>query len=140
MENGQSTKTGNELEPRADTLEDSTKLPHLENMEARASGTSLPPATSATTPKDSSKIWESAALEVLRSKAGLVAGALSDFQTAGGLVAVERFEYEASGSKFSATKLYLVAENLNIVVEETTDGLIFDIQPLGEVKVKVKSE
>lgn len=131
MENGQPMKMGKGPGSKADTSEDLTKLQDSENMESPESETLLPQATSATTQSGSSKTWKSAELEVLRSKAGLVAGALSDFQTAGGLVAVEIFEYEASGSKFSATKIYLVAENLHVSVKKTADGLDFDIQPLA---------
>lgn len=131
MENGQNTEKEKELESLVDTSDDSTKLSPPENTDERASETSLQSATDASSPSASSKIWKSAELEVLRSKAGLVAGALSDFQSANGLVAVETFEYEASGRRFSATKIFLVAENLNVSVKQTTDGLDFDIQPLA---------
>jgi hypothetical protein len=75
----------------------------------------------------SSKIWTNVELAELRSKAGLVAGALADFQAAGGLVVVKNIEYEPG--RFSV-KIYLVAENLNTRVQKTADGLDFDIQPL----------
>lgn len=131
MENGPNTEKEKELESLVDTSDDSTRLSQLENMDERASETSSPSDTNANIQSVSSRIWKSAELEALRSKAGLVAGALSDFQSADGLVAVETFEYEASGRKFLATKIYLVAENLNVKVEKTADGLDFDIQPLA---------
>jgi hypothetical protein len=88
----------------------------------------LSAATSATISNASKKTWTSAELAELQSKAGLVAGALADFQAAGGVVVVKNVEYEKD--KFFP-KLYLVAEGLNITVAHTADGLDFDIQPLG---------
>jgi hypothetical protein len=67
-------------------------------------------------------------LDELRTKAGLVAGALADFQAAGGLVAVKNVEYTSpSGSKLTATRLYLVAEGLSLVAVSTTDGIDFNL-------------
>jgi hypothetical protein len=57
-----------------------------------------------------------------------VAGALADFQAAGGLVAVKNIEYKSpGGSTFTATKLYLVAEGANLTVQATADGLDFNL-------------
>jgi hypothetical protein len=72
-------------------------------------------------------------LDELRTKAGLVAGALADFQAAGGLVAVKNVEYTApSGSKLTATRLYLVAEGLNLVAVNTADGIDFNLVAEGD--------
>lgn len=131
MENGQNIQMENESESPVDTSDDSTLSAPLGSTAEPESETSLQSVTSATTQNVSTKTWKSAELEALKSKAGLVAGALSDFQTAGGLVAVETFEYKASGRTFSATKIYLVAENLSVSVEKTADGLDFNIQPLA---------
>ncbi len=57
-----------------------------------------------------------------------MAGALADFQAAGGLVAVKSIEYKTpSGRRFTATKLYLVAEGANLKVQKTVDGLDFSV-------------
>jgi hypothetical protein len=57
-----------------------------------------------------------------------VAGALADFQAAGGLVAVKNVEYTTpSGSVFTATRLYLVAEGASLKVQQTADGLDFSL-------------
>lgn len=64
----------------------------------------------------------------LRLKAGLVAGALADFQAAGGLVAVKNVEYTSpSGSKLTATRLILVAEGASLSLQMTADGLDFNL-------------
>lgn len=94
----------------------------MENGES----TSSPIATTATTLDASGKTWTNAELEELRLKAGLVAGALADFQSARGLVIVKNIEYEPG--KF-AVKMYLVAEGLNIRAQKTPDGLDFEVLP-----------
>jgi hypothetical protein len=126
MENTQPTKTKNGSGFPVDTSDDSTKSRLVAVTEPAASRTSSP-ATTATMSKGSKKTWTSAALVELRSKAGLVAGALADFQAAGGLVVVKNIEYEPG--RFSP-KIILVADGLNVRVEKTADGLDFDIQPL----------
>jgi hypothetical protein len=68
------------------------------------------------------------ALEELAEKASILAGALADFQAAGGLVSVKDIEYKTpSGRTFTATKLYLVAEGVSLKVQKTADGLDFII-------------
>jgi hypothetical protein len=109
-----------------DTSDASTKLGLVAATESGES-TSLLLATTVAMPNASKKTWANAALAELRSKAGLVAGALADFQSAGGLVVVKNIEYEPG--KFSV-KVYLVAENLNIRAQKTADGLDFEILPL----------
>jgi hypothetical protein len=79
-------------------------------------------------PSDSKKIWTSAELEELGSKAGLVVGALADFQAAKGLVVATNVPYTlASGRKLVAVKLFLIVENYNLVAEHTSDGLDFHL-------------
>ena len=126
MENTQPTKTKSESVSQVDTSGDSTRSRLVAVTEPAASKTSSP-ATTATMSKGSKKTWTSAALVELRSKAGLVAGALADFQAAGGLVVVKNIEYEPG--KFYP-KIILVADGLNVTVEKTADGLDFGVQPL----------
>lgn len=67
-------------------------------------------------------------LEELAEKASIVAGALADFQAAGGLVAVKNVEIKTpSGSVFTATRLYLVVEGASLKVQKTVDGLDFTL-------------
>jgi hypothetical protein len=63
-------------------------------------------------------------LEELCLKIGLVAGALADFQSAGGLALVKNIEYEPG---IFASKVLLVAEGLNIRAQKTEDGLDFEV-------------
>jgi hypothetical protein len=53
-----------------------------------------------------------------------VAGALADFQAAGGIVVTKQIEH--SPDVFSV-KVYLVADGLSIKVNKTSDGLDFDV-------------
>jgi hypothetical protein len=76
------------------------------------------------------KTWSNAELEELRRKAGLVAGALADFQAAGGLVVTKNMEYE--GGKF--VKIFLVVDKINLVAQRTADGMDFDISLVAEAK------
>ena len=89
--------------------------------ESESKNTSQP--INATMQNASPKTWTSAELEALQFKTGLVAGALSDFQGAGGLVAVEMVNYKNNDKPFTAIKLYLVAEGLSLVAENTQDGI-----------------
>lgn len=130
MANTQPTKTENVPASPADTSEDSIKSKLVAVTESGESKNSSS-ATTATTPSASPKTWTNAELEALKSKAGLVAGALADFQSAGGLVAVKSTSYERYGLQWTATKLILVAEGLNLVAVDTPDGLDFDLQPSG---------
>ena len=130
MANMPSTKIKSGSESQADISDDLTMSGQVEVSDKSGSVNSSP-ATSADTPKGSPRTWTSAALEELRLRAGLVAGAFSDFQAAGGLVAVKNVETSLpSGSNLVAVKVYLVAEGLSVKVMHTADGLDFDIQPL----------
>jgi hypothetical protein len=127
MENTQPTKTKRESESKVDTSGASTKSGLVAVTEPDVSKISSP-ATTATMLSDSKKTWTNVELVELRSKAGLVAGALRDFQDAGGLVVVKNVEYEPG--KFYP-KIILVADGLNVKVEKTADGLDFEVLPLG---------
>jgi hypothetical protein len=84
--------------------------------------------TTATTLEGSRKTWTNAELQELRSKIGLVAGALADFRGAKGLVAVKEKEY--NGQSF--IRITLVAEELNIKKIVTADGIDFEISLVAE--------
>lgn len=132
MENTQPIKTGSESGSPEDTSGDSTKLKLVADSESSASSNSSID-TDANIPSASIKTWTNAELIELRSRIGLVAGALSDFQTAGGLVAEKTISYKSpSGRVLTAIKLILVAEDLNVIVKKTSDGLDFDVLPLGK--------
>lgn len=127
MENTQPTTTENEAGKPVDILDASTKSGPAEAMESSAS-TSSSPSTGAGTPSASRKIWKSAALDELKLKAGLVAGALADFQTAKGTVVVQETKYTApSGRECRAIKLFLVVEDVDLVAVRTADGIDFDL-------------
>jgi len=139
MENSQPTKTENGPASPVDISGASTGSKPVAVTEKNES-LSLSENMTATTQIDSPRIWTNAALEELRSKAGLVAGALADFQSAGGIVAVKTIETALpSGSTFMATKIYLVADGLSISIRKTPDGLEFEILPLGTNLVAVPS-
>ena len=127
MESIQPTKTENASGSKADILDASTKsVPAADT--ASSESTSSSPITTADTPNGSSKTWTSAELAALESKAGLVAGALADFQAAGGLVAVKNIEYKTPSGTFTATRLLLVADGANLKVRSTADGLDFQVE------------
>jgi hypothetical protein len=126
MENTQPTKTKRESGSKVDTSGASTKSRLVAVTESAAS-MNLSQTTTATMPKGSKKTWTNAALAELRLKAGLVAGALADFQAAGGLVAAKNIEHEPG---IFAVRLYLVADGASVKADRTTDGLDFDVLPL----------
>jgi len=123
MENTQPTYMEKGPELQEGISEDSTKSGLVAATEKEESENSLK-TTTATMQSASSKIWKSAELKVLRSKIGLVAGALSDFQQAKGLVAVMSIPYD---EHTSGIKIVLVAEGLNLVAVDTDDGMDFVI-------------
>jgi hypothetical protein len=125
MANGQRMKK--ESAPASNTSGDLTKLPHSESMPPGASANSSK-TTTATMPKGTQKTLTNAKLRELRSKAGIVAGALADFQTAGGIVAVKRERYSlADGMEFYAMKIGLIVIGANVVAVQTDDGLELDV-------------
>lgn len=136
MGNMPNTETKSGPGSPVDLSDGSIRSGQVEVSEKSASGNSLP-TTNAGTPSGSKKTWTNAELDELRRKAGLVAGALADFQAAGGLVAVKNIEYTSpSGSKLTATRLILVAEGASLKVSMTADGLDFDLvaEPSGSEK------
>jgi hypothetical protein len=64
----------------------------------------------------------------LKSKISLVAGALADWQSAGGLVVVKNIQVENA----QYPKIYLVADGLSIHVRHTVDGIEFDLVAVSE--------
>ena len=135
MEYGQPIKTANASEKKADISDDLTKLPLSESMPLGASRSSSPATMPATTRIVASKTWKNAELQELKSKAGLVAGALADFQAAGGLIHTKPFELKyPSGSKFRGVKIMLFVSHADLVADKTADGLVFRLVA-GEVAV-----
>jgi hypothetical protein len=65
------------------------------------------------------KIWTSAELSEIRARLNLVAGSISDFQSAGGLVVVRNIAYEGQ----SIVKIYLSATSLSIKTSASIDGI-----------------
>ena len=118
MVNSQRSKTGNGKGSQADTSEDLTKSLPSVNMAGSASKSS-PAGITASTPNASRSTWTNAALEELQSKAGIVAGAIADFQTVGGLVAVKNVEYKPG--EF-AVRVILFAKGLDVKYIDTDDG------------------
>jgi len=89
---------------------------------------SLSSGTTATTPTDSPETLKNARLEELRSRIGLVAGALADWQTAGGLVAIKNMTGTlASGRVVRACRVTLAIDGAQLFVKMTPDGLDFDL-------------
>ena len=127
MVNGQPTKTGNAPELKAVTSDALAKSSNLGAMPLGASTSSQAPIT-ATALKGSKKTWKSAELVELLSKAGLVAGALADFQAAKGMIVREEIAYTApSGIVCRAIKLILLVEDVDLVAVKTADGLDFNL-------------
>ena len=122
MENTQPMRTGSESGKKAGTSGGSIKSRQVADTAKRVLGSSSKSIT-ATTLTASPKTLTSAELEGLRSKAGLVAGALADFQSAGGLVVVKNVDY---GNVY-AVKIYLVVDGASLKVNQTVDGLDFGL-------------
>jgi hypothetical protein len=133
MENTQSMKTKTGSESKVDTSDDSIKSRLVADSESKES-TSSSPSTNASTPKGSIKTWKSAELAELKLRAGLVAGALSDFQGAKGVVTTKEVTYTApSGRTCKAIKVILIVPDADLVAEDTPDGLDFNlvVEPSG---------
>ena len=114
-------------ESASSTLDGSTKPPSKDSMPLGASK-SLSSGITATTQNDSQKTLTSAKLEELRSRIGLVAGALADWQTAGGLVAIKNMTGTlASGRTVKACRVVLAVDGYQLSVKMTPDGLDFDL-------------
>jgi hypothetical protein len=124
MENTQPTKTENEFGSREAISGDSIKSEPVAEPQKNVSTTSSS-TTTAATPKGSRKIWTSAELAELRLRAGLVAGALADFQAAGGIVVTKNVDADG----VSSVKIYLVADGVNLVAKKTPDGTDLVAEP-----------
>jgi hypothetical protein len=134
MESGQPMKKNEEQGSKADTSGVSPKLSNSESMPLGGSQSS-PSRTTATTLTDSSKTYKSAELQALRLKIGLVAGALADFQSAGGLTVMDVITYKkASGSENKAIKLLLLVRDADLVAVKTADGIDFDLVAESEAE------
>jgi hypothetical protein len=120
MENTQPTNKVNVPEPNTSGV--STKSSERASMPLGGSRSSSKIITAAM-PKGSRKTWASAELAELRLKAGLVAGALADFQTAGGLVVAKNIEVRIPSGVVRAVKFYLVAEGIELRSLLTGDGI-----------------
>jgi len=119
------TRTG--TESASSTLGDLTKPPSKDSMPLGACK-SLSSGITATTQSDLQKTLTSAKLEELRSRIGLVAGALADWQTAGGLVAIKNMTGTlASGRTVKACRVVLAVDGYQLSVKMTPDGLDFDL-------------
>lgn len=127
MGNGLPTKTEKESESKGDTSEDLTKSRLVAVTEKPELKTSSITDTTATMPKDSQKTLKSAKLQVLRSKAGLVAGALSDFQAAGGTVVRQEMTYNLPSGTYKALKFIIAVKEVDLVANKTSDGIILDL-------------
>lgn len=128
MGNGQRMKTENVSESKADISEDLIKSRLVAVTEKPESENSSTQDTTATTPKDLRKTLPSAVSQELRSKLSLVAGALSDFQSAGGTILRKEMTYTmTSGRVGKAIKLVLAVKNADLVAVKTADGIVFDV-------------
>lgn len=127
MANGQRTNKATEPASKADTSGASDLLLRSESTGVGGLKNSRK-TTTATMLKGSKKTWTTAELEELRSKAGLVAGAIADFQTAKGMIVRDEVTYTApSGRVCKAIKLILIVEDINLVAVNTADGLVFNL-------------
>ena len=129
MENGQPTSTENESGSKAATSDGSmSSQPSESTVPAESKNSSPTTQATATTRKGSKKTSKNVDLAVLKSKAGLVAGVISDWQTAkGGILRVELPYTMPSGRTYKALKLILFLPGHNIVAVDTPDGITFDI-------------
>lgn len=129
MANGQRIATEKESEKKADTLDDLTGLRLVAvtaKPESESSSSTMP--QNAVTSNDSRKTLTSAKLQELRSKLSLVAGALADFQSAGGVIVRKEMSYTLpSGSQFQAMKFVLAVKGYNLVAVQTPDGIELDL-------------
>ena len=121
-QHGNGTNKNKNSSVNATGMSDASTKP-VESMPLDASVSSSK-TTTATTLSDSQKTWTNAELSELKSKIGLVAGALADFKAAKGLVAVKEVIFDGNRTFI---KIILVAENLNIRKIKTADGIDFDL-------------
>ena len=142
MVNGQPIQTEDESGNREAISDDLTVLPPSESTESEGSQNSSPPtAETATTLNDSRWTLNSVELEVLKSKAGLVAGALADFVTARGWVVRDEVPYTPPNMRTCrALKIILIVPEYDVVAVETPDGLTFDVVAVDDLTAFPPSE
>lgn len=140
MANGQRGKTGKESASTAAISGDSTKP--AGNMPPGAFVNSSKTTTATILPA-SRRTWTSAELEVLQSKIGLVAGALADFRTAGGIVVFKEVHYPLTNGKvWKALKINLLIENVDLIKYKAEDGItefrLVAVEPLKDLVAESK--
>lgn len=127
MGNGQPTKTESALEKKADTSADSHES-RLVAVTQKPESESLSTPTTVVSPNALPKTSQTQDLAELRSALSLVAGALADFQSAGGTIKRLNMEYTLpSGSRHKAMKIILAVKGIDLVAVNTPDGIIFDL-------------
>ena len=132
MANGQRTSKATGRVSKAATSGAFDLSLHSESM-GGAELKSSKKTTTATMPKGSGKTWTTAELAALQSKAGLVAGAIADFQGVKGRIVRDEVIYTApSGRVCKGIKLILLVEDMNLVAEKTDDGLDFNLVAVEE--------
>jgi len=127
MGNGQPTKTGNESESKVVTSGDLTESRLVAVTGKPELKTSSITDTTATMQKDSQKTLQNVKLQELRSKAGLVAGAMQDFQEAGGTVVRQEMTYNLPSGSYKAIKFIIAVKENDLVAVQTNDGIEFDL-------------
>lgn len=127
MANGQRTKTEKESESKVDTSDDLTKSRLVAVTAKPESETSSITDTTATMQNASLVTSKNAKLQALRSKAGLVAGALQDFQEAGATVVRQEMTYNLPSGTYKALKFIIAVKEIDLVAVQTPDGIELDL-------------
>ena len=121
MQKSQPTKT---VRGKGSSILGASSLPLGADIMPLGESKSFAKTTTATTPKGLPLIDKKT---VLKAKLDLVAGALADFQAAGGRIACKNVDtITPSGSVIVGVKIYLVAD-FGIMKSQTADGLEFDL-------------
>lgn len=129
MGNGLNTGMENALEPPEDTSGASGKS-QAPNTAKRGSKNLSTSTTTAAIQKDSPPTSPKTELTVLKSKIGLVAGALADFQSAGGTVVRQEFTYNLPSGSYKAFKFLVAVKEFDLVAVQTDDGI--DLTVVGK--------
>ncbi len=128
MANGQPIKTGSASESQVDTSADLIKSRLVAVTEKPESENLSTQGITATTPNALRKTLPTAESQALRSKLSLVAGALADFQLAGGTILRKEMTYTLpSGRVGRAIKLILAVKEADLVAVKTDDGIEFNL-------------
>lgn len=127
MVSGQHTSKVKESGSKVDISEDLTKSRLVAVTEKPELETSSTSGITATTLNGTQKTLKSARLQELRSKAGLVAGALADFQAKGGTVVRQEMTYKLPSGSYKAIKFVIAVKEADLVAIKTEDGVDFDI-------------